>query len=293
MRIAVSGVLALGLLTAACGSNETQRAATGSLTGIGVGAAVGGPVGAVVGGVVGAAGGSLMPEGADTIAENAIRKEHTAANSSLRQAGLERPAAAPANETPSQIDRVKQAQTELKREGLYHAKIDGIVGPKTRHALAEFQKREGLQQTARLDDQTVQRLAAAEGGPATAQNNGNPTEASGTSTPGTALSPSQLRQRLQQQGYNNITDLNRNSDNSWSAQAQRGDQTLALRVDAQTGRVLSEHGLASGSPMRSGASTGNDNGNGAAGNANGAANPPATDNGTNNAGPVTPQPTNH
>lgn len=226
MRIAVFGVVALGLFTAACGSDELQRAATGGLTGVGVGAAVGGPVGAVVGGVVGAGGGAALPEGADTVAENALHKE-----------GL------------SHKHRVEQAQTELQREGLYDGKIDGILGPKTKQALTAFQQREGLQQTARLDRDTRQRLAAAMGSPATAQNsgksNGNaPAETSGTSTPRAALSPSELRRRLQQQGYNNIADLNRNSDNSWSAQAQLGDRTLDLRVDGQTGRVLSQRDLA-------------------------------------------------
>jgi peptidoglycan hydrolase-like protein with peptidoglycan-binding domain len=240
MRIAVFGVVALSLLTAACGSDESQRAATGGLTGVGVGAAVGGPVGAVVGGVVGAGGGAALPEGADTVAENALHKKQAAGSSHMQQ--------------------VKQAQTELQREGLYDGKIDGIVGPKTKQALTAFQQREGLQQTARLDRDTRQRLAAATGSAATAQNSGQntgnaPAESSGTSTPRAALSPSELRGRLQQQGYNNIADLNRNSDNSWSARAQLGDRTLDLRVDGQTGRVLSQRDLAaatSPAPPRAG-----------------------------------------
>lgn len=252
MRIAVFGVVALGLLTAACGSDESQRAATGGLTGVGVGAAVGGPIGAVVGGVIGAGGGAAMPEGADQVTENALHKEQTAGRSALNSAGL--------GSGSSHMQHVKQAQTELQREGLYKGKIDGIVGPKTKQALTAFQQREGLQQTARLDRDTQQRLAAATGSAATAQNTGQnkgnaPAESSGTSTPQAALSPSELRSRLQQQGYNNIADLNRNTDNSWSARAQLGDRTLDLRIDGQTGRVLSERDLAaatSPAPPRAG-----------------------------------------
>jgi peptidoglycan hydrolase-like protein with peptidoglycan-binding domain len=235
MRIGVVSVIALGMLVAACGSDETQRSATGGLTGIGVGAAVGGPVGAVVGGVVGAAGGAAMPEGADTIAENAVHQERAAGQSTLREAGL-----APAQgsseaqaQTPA-AEQLREAQRELEQQGLYHGKVDGILGPKTKAALSDYQKREGLQQTASLDQATLQRLGLA----------ASPAAASGTSTPPAALSPSELRGKLQQQGYGNIGDIERNSDNSWNVHAQRGDQQMLLRVDARTGRVLSQHELA-------------------------------------------------
>jgi hypothetical protein len=83
MRIGLKGVVALTLLTAACGTDTQQRAASGGLTGLGVGALVGGPIGAVVGGAAGAAGGWAMPEGAETLAMNAIHKEKTAASGAL------------------------------------------------------------------------------------------------------------------------------------------------------------------------------------------------------------------
>src|SRR5690348_6790362 len=53
---------------------------------------------------------------------------------------------------------VRQAQSELKREGLYLGKIDGIAGPETNHAIATFRQREKLQQTAYLDRATVERM---------------------------------------------------------------------------------------------------------------------------------------
>jgi peptidoglycan hydrolase-like protein with peptidoglycan-binding domain len=59
---------------------------------------------------------------------------------------------------PSSEHLVRQAQSELKREGLYKAKVDGIAGPETKQALAAFRQREGLQQTASLDQATMQRI---------------------------------------------------------------------------------------------------------------------------------------
>jgi hypothetical protein len=165
MRISIFGVVALGLLTASCGSNDTQRASTGGLAGIGAGAAIGGPVGAVVGGVVGAAGGTAMPEGADTMAEQALNKERGSGQTALNHAGLgPSPAASSgSSEPPAQAAsaaQVKDAQQELKKEGLYHGKIDGIAGSETKHAVTAFQQREGLQQTATLDPETLDKLNA-------------------------------------------------------------------------------------------------------------------------------------
>jgi peptidoglycan hydrolase-like protein with peptidoglycan-binding domain len=53
---------------------------------------------------------------------------------------------------------VRQAQSELRREGLYRGKVDGIAGPETKQAITAFRQREGLQQTAHLDQATVQRI---------------------------------------------------------------------------------------------------------------------------------------
>jgi peptidoglycan hydrolase-like protein with peptidoglycan-binding domain len=53
---------------------------------------------------------------------------------------------------------VRQAQSELEREGLYEGKMDGIVGAETTQGIAAFQQREGLQQTARLDRATRDRI---------------------------------------------------------------------------------------------------------------------------------------
>jgi hypothetical protein len=224
MRIGVvGGVIALGLLTAACGSNETQRSATGALTGIGVGAAVGGPIGAVVGAAVGGAGGAVMPEGADTIALNALHQEHVAGKNELHQAGLA-PAASGTSEPPAETaqkkDQVRQAQNELKQQGLYKGKIDGIVGPQTRHALSAYQEREGLTRTATLDHQTLERLGLA------AQ------PAAGNSVPPSATKPAPSNANAHP--ANNQTGNNDNNNNNQSGTSDNSGSSNATGNNSGT-----------------------------------------------------------
>jgi peptidoglycan hydrolase-like protein with peptidoglycan-binding domain len=291
MRISIFGVVALGLLTASCGSNDTQRAATGGLTGVGAGALIGGPVGAVVGGVAGAAGGTAMPEGADTMAEQALNKERGSGRTALSHAGLgPSPAASSGSSEPSgqaaSAAQVKDAQRELKSQGLYHGNIDGIAGTETTHAVTAFQQREDLQQTATLDRETLDKLNAMQ----TAGQQPNKPAANAAAPTQGALSPSDLRQRLTQDGYTNIKDLSRQSNDTWTAQAQRGDRTLALNVDGRTGRVTHEQQVAEATPpagAASGSSTNADPGSSAPA-GNGAASP------TGNSAPSNaPAPPNH
>ncbi|HEX6843381.1 MAG TPA: peptidoglycan-binding domain-containing protein [Stellaceae bacterium] len=233
----MTSVIALGLLTAACGSNTQQRAATGGLTGLGVGALVGGPVGAIVGTAVGAAGGWAMPEGADTLALNAIGKEKTAAAGPLREAGL----ASSGSSQASQGHLVRDAQTELQGEGLYHGKIDGVLGPETKQAIASYQAREGLQQTATLDQDTVDRMNLGSGSGRTAAR-GHATTGSGGTTP--MLSADDVRDRLQSAGYSDVSNVKAQGQR-YTARAQRGNDSYAVRVDGHTGKVISEQRLAS------------------------------------------------
>jgi len=55
-------------------------------------------------------------------------------------------------------DDVRWAQVELRNLGLYNDSLDGVIGPETKRALAEFQKANGLKQTATLDQQTADAL---------------------------------------------------------------------------------------------------------------------------------------
>jgi len=68
-------------------------------------------------------------------------------------------------------DEAMHAQQALKADNLYRGAVDGIVGPKTKQALAQFQKQEGLKQTSALDRATMQALDRA------------PHTASGSSSP--------------------------------------------------------------------------------------------------------------
>lgn len=63
----------------------------------------------------------------------------------------------------SQAD-VRQMQQKLQQEGLYHGKIDGLVGPGTQEALRTYQRKNGLPVTATPDQQTLSSLNGAGAG---------------------------------------------------------------------------------------------------------------------------------
>lgn len=78
---------------------------------------------------------------------------------------------------------VTQAQTALKEKGLYSGPIDGRIGPKTRQAISQFQRQNGLKQTAQLDSRTMSELqgSGTSGSGATAPSNASPSAPSGSS----------------------------------------------------------------------------------------------------------------
>lgn len=53
---------------------------------------------------------------------------------------------------------VKQAQQKLKDDGDYQAQVDGKFGPKTAAAVKQYQQKNGLKQTGRLDRGTLSKL---------------------------------------------------------------------------------------------------------------------------------------
>jgi len=60
---------------------------------------------------------------------------------------------------------VADVQDQLTRAGYYHGKIDGVLGPETRHALVRYQSAKGLRMTGSLTMETQQSLGlAAQGG---------------------------------------------------------------------------------------------------------------------------------
>jgi peptidoglycan hydrolase-like protein with peptidoglycan-binding domain len=73
---------------------------------------------------------------------------------------------------------IKQAQQQLRDQGLYHGAIDGVFGPETKQALGQFQQKNGLPETATLDQQTMNKLLGS-------ANAGQGTSMPPTSTQGT------------------------------------------------------------------------------------------------------------
>jgi peptidoglycan hydrolase-like protein with peptidoglycan-binding domain len=85
-------------------------------------------------------------------------------------------------------DDVRWAQTELHYLGLYNGSLDGVMGPETKRALVGFQRSNGLERTAALDQQTADTLIGNTGGvgqgsslPSRDAGAGSMTSSSGTS----------------------------------------------------------------------------------------------------------------
>jgi peptidoglycan hydrolase-like protein with peptidoglycan-binding domain len=60
-------------------------------------------------------------------------------------------------------DDIRWAQTELRFRGLYKGSLDGVLGPRTKRALVQFQRDSGLNRTASLDAQTWEALTSGSG----------------------------------------------------------------------------------------------------------------------------------
>lgn len=150
MRLWMIAPLGLALLTAACGTNDEQRAASGGLGGAAAGALVGGPVGAVVGGAAGATGGALRDD-----AERKIDEAHADDSASSRQTAQTTQTTQTTGTGSGLTNReVRNAQEALRDMGLYDGQIDGLYGPRTQMAVERYQQRQGLPITAALDDRT-------------------------------------------------------------------------------------------------------------------------------------------
>jgi len=63
------------------------------------------------------------------------------------------------SEDPAQV--VANVQSALQEQGYYQGEIDGVLGPQTRAALAEFQSSQGLEPTGAVDEPTLETLGMA------------------------------------------------------------------------------------------------------------------------------------
>jgi hypothetical protein len=88
---------------------------------------------------------------------------------------------------------IRQAQEALRAQGHDPGPVDGIMGPRTASALREYQKKENLKVTGRLDSETKDRLVAGKPSSTPAAS-----PATGTST-GSPSAPAQLPEKTQKQ----------------------------------------------------------------------------------------------
>jgi hypothetical protein len=189
------GVTALAITLAACGTNTADRtgggAAAGAATGAGIGA-LGGPGGALAGAAIG--GGAGAATGAATSPdqvnlgtppwsnpETRVPGRRQASGGGVAAAGPGgREAAAWAGGSTDPAE-VREAQRQLQQRGYNVGPVDGIYGPRTRDAVAEFQRYNNIDQTSRLDANTMQ-LLTSRGGP-------SPSMMDGTGSPGGSMQP--------------------------------------------------------------------------------------------------------
>lgn len=60
---------------------------------------------------------------------------------------------------PDQV--IANAQSALQQQGYYHGEVDGLIGPLTRGAIADYQRDHGLYVTSTIDQPTLQSLGMA------------------------------------------------------------------------------------------------------------------------------------
>ena len=92
-------------------------------------------------------------------------------------------------------DDIRWAQVELHTIGLYNGSLDGITDPETKRALLEFQKSNGLERTARLDQHTADALI---GGPGIGQGSSMPPKGMGAGSMTNAYGTSDFGSRTGQ-----------------------------------------------------------------------------------------------
>jgi peptidoglycan hydrolase-like protein with peptidoglycan-binding domain len=97
-------------------------------------------------------------------------------------------------------EQVKAVQQALKDKGMDPGEVDGKMGPKTQSALREYQKKEGLKESGRLDTETMAKLGVAKtsdtgsttpsASPSTGSSGaGSSSSGAGSSTSGAAAKP--------------------------------------------------------------------------------------------------------
>jgi peptidoglycan hydrolase-like protein with peptidoglycan-binding domain len=84
-------------------------------------------------------------------------------------------------------EQVKAVQEALKEKGVDPGPADGVMGPKTRQALREYQKKEGLKASGTLDSETMAKLGVQKAG---ASDSSSPSASPSTGSSGAGASGS-------------------------------------------------------------------------------------------------------
>jgi peptidoglycan hydrolase-like protein with peptidoglycan-binding domain len=88
------------------------------------------------------------------------------------------------------MEQVKAVQQALKDKGADPGEVDGIMGPKTRQALREYQQKEGLKATGRLDSETASKLGVQASASGSSSPSASPSGSSSSGASGSTSSPS-------------------------------------------------------------------------------------------------------
>jgi peptidoglycan hydrolase-like protein with peptidoglycan-binding domain len=139
-------------------------------------------------------------------------------------------------------ENVKQVQEALKNKGHDPGTADGVMGPKTQQALREFQKKNGMQATGRLDDKTASALGVDASGSGKGSASSGASSSSDKSSSGSGASSS---------GRGSSTD-----------KSSSGSSTGGSSSGSSSGSSLGTGGSSGGG---SGSSTGGTSGSGASG----------------------------
>jgi peptidoglycan hydrolase-like protein with peptidoglycan-binding domain len=97
-------------------------------------------------------------------------------------------------------DEIRQLQIALNQKGFNIGEPDGVLGPRTRNALIQFQQRQGFQATGQIDQRTVAALGLSMRGQQGMQQGqqGMPGQPSSTAQPGDRMQQPSANQAGQQ-----------------------------------------------------------------------------------------------
>ncbi|WP_135469345.1 peptidoglycan-binding domain-containing protein [Crenalkalicoccus roseus] len=168
-KLKLLGVAGLVLAVGACGTAQPDRttggAAAGAATGAGIGA-LAGPPGVLAGAAIGAGAGAVTGAATDPRTVNLgdppwrdpqVRVPGVA-EGPQRGAQGQRAADARAGQAGMSRGEVRDLQRALNDRGYQAGPVDGIWGPRTRSALMEFQRAQGMEPTGRVDSNVRQAL---------------------------------------------------------------------------------------------------------------------------------------